>query len=1001
MKRLLPIVFPLLLILIVSVIAITNYTPHTYLTGWDNFQTDLNPWLGVKRSFDSVWQEGQSFGLVAGMGHAADLVRAISIFILSVVIPQPMLRYAFHILILILGVLGMYTALTYILGYSQKNSNTKASFVAPISFVGALFYLLNFASIQILYLPFESFSVMYGMLPWAVWSFFRIINPKRTKKDWLIFFIINIAITPQAVSQQLFVTYGMLMSALSIGIIFSQRNLDTLKTIIVAGISILLINAFWILPQFYFLKTSGYVVQEAKANQLHTDNIFDQNLTKGNITDFLLMKGFHYDLLDTGRGDAIFQPWKDYFNTPEVKLILYVLIGVTLLGIFSKRKYHAAFLLAYLVTALMLLLDTPPFSIINEVLRTNAFFSQIFRSPFTKYIIPYSFIASYLFAVGVETLVSFEKRKRGQITALFSLLLGIIICIQALPAFTGNYFAKDLRVTIPQDYLDTIAYLNHEDKTKRIALLPEYTFWGWFQHTWGYIGSGFLWYGVEQPIISRTFDVWSQTSESYFWQMKYALESENISSVENILEKYSVGYILLDSSIIAFGGNAKTLQYEKTKELLSQSAKIHLISKSKNITLYTFESTVPSKNFVSVATKLPDVGPVIKTTNQDLAYSTYKTYQSSQDRTYQRYFPFLGLLSETRTMSPVWTIKENEKTVTLTTNLASTLSINHYSEVLPDSNPTKILDEKTDSIRQYEMPLTLTIENGTVTVTFPKYTIDSIDIQNTTIQNYTNLGSISLEKHPDGVIMSGNNGAQPNITYTSPKLPQRYGYLFHINIEAPQKQLPYLNINDMTKKQRIIEDRLQTGNEYYILPPHYQYGLGYMYTLYSYTYPHVPKTSKINALSLYLFPYEAIKNIQIRDQSPMDSTKISNAINVKKLSYYSYRVTDNPDSFDTLILHQSFHEGWKAYSLNTTQCTSINGIQCHILNWFTETFPFLFGKEISQHILVNNWENGWVIDGKKDHTISIFFLPQLLQWLGFICVPIPFITILLKRKKRN
>ena len=77
-------------------------------------------------------------------------------------------------------------------------------------------------------------------------------------------------------------------------------------------------------------------------------------------------------------------------------------------------------------------------------------------------------------------------------------------------------------------------YFKNIDKNKRIALLPDHTFWGWFYHRWGYNGSGFLWYGIEQPIVSRTFDSWSSKSEGYFWEMKTAAEAENVEQFEAV-----------------------------------------------------------------------------------------------------------------------------------------------------------------------------------------------------------------------------------------------------------------------------------------------------------------------------------------------------------------------------------------------------------------------------------------------------------------------------------
>jgi len=92
----------------------------------------------------------------------------------------------------------------------------------------------------------------------------------------------------------------------------------------------------------------------------------------------------------------------------------------------------------------------------------------------------------------------------------------------------------------------------------------------------------------------------------------------------------------------------------------------------------------------------------------------------------------------------------------------------------------------------------------------------------------------------------------------------------------------------------------------------------------------------------------------------------------------------------------------------------VNGSQTVVLNesyenrWFvmTRTNTFPFWKPVGTHVLVNNWANGWVLEPSvishqpsdclnaedcKSTTLVIFFLPQLLQWLGFALLPLPFL----------
>jgi hypothetical protein len=67
----------IVIVAIVFLLAITNYVPNTFLTGWDNLQTDLAPWLGVKRAFWAVWEEYQSFGLTSGYGSCCRFTSSI------------------------------------------------------------------------------------------------------------------------------------------------------------------------------------------------------------------------------------------------------------------------------------------------------------------------------------------------------------------------------------------------------------------------------------------------------------------------------------------------------------------------------------------------------------------------------------------------------------------------------------------------------------------------------------------------------------------------------------------------------------------------------------------------------------------------------------------------------------------------------------------------------------------------------------------------------------
>ena len=437
--------YQLFLFFIVFVLFLVNYKPDTYLSGWDNLQTELNPGLAVKRAFFSVWEEYQSFGLTTGMAHAADLVRAIFLWIVSFILPQNMIRYFYNFLMLLLGGLGMFELLGG----------------GVMAFLGALFYLFNLGTVQIFYLPFESFSTFFAFLPWGIWSFINLLktgpvsysfpsgfgsqkvastpsgslNPRH---PFLVFFLINLLGTPAFYTQQLFVVYMLILGCIALGSLIGHPKGVQARKIFFSFLLILIVNSFWILPQLYFLKTNGNWVAQAKVNQMATEDTLYQNLEKGTLGIFLRLEGFYFDLKGI-KNTYLFAPWKDHFNG-FYGILPYMFGGLMIVGLLStiKNKKNASLdsssrlaglgmTLVGLLSALALMSATPPFSWVNIWLRQNSFINQMFRSPFTKFIVPYSLVYSYFVAQGIKTIVT--KKTNLFICLFFPILFPLLKAI--------------------------------------------------------------------------------------------------------------------------------------------------------------------------------------------------------------------------------------------------------------------------------------------------------------------------------------------------------------------------------------------------------------------------------------------------------------------------------------------------------------------------------------------------------------------------------------------
>jgi hypothetical protein len=955
----------ILLIAVVIALFAANYQLGTRLAGWDNLQTELNPGLAVKRAILAVWEEHQSFGLVSGMAHASDLVRSLFLWIVSFILPQNTIRYFFYFLMLAVGTTGVFKLFESVGMNKEKR---------VIAFIAALFYLFNLGSVQMNALPYEPFLVFFAFLPWEAWIFIRLLS---SSKYFVLFLLINLLATPQAYLQTIFFVYILILGCIFLGILISSvKKKAVVRKALFLFALIFVINSFWILPQMYFLKTSGDVIQTSKTNLLATEDVFFQNREKGTLDSFVKLEGFYYDLYNS-QEKQFFEAWKNHFAKPFFQPLPYLFAFIVILGFLNKKPYRLSFIFSYLLITIALLNATFPFSEINDLLRNNTFINQIFRSPFTKFIIPASLVTSYFFASGIDlviTLISrISKKLYRPILYLCSFVFLTSVILYALPVFDGQYLSPEMKVRIPEDYLELIEYFKGEDKNKRIALLPDYTFWGWFFHQWGYNGSGFLWYGIEQPITSRTFDVWSAKSESFFWENKTALEAEDLKKFNQVLEKYRIDYIVLDHSLLPVSSTLKGMQYERINTLLAENMKTTLVKKWQYFSLYRVKHNQPIDNFITVKNSLPNIGPIIRLTNEDNIYADFGDYQTNPLGEYDYYYPFLDLTTQTRVKGSGWKLEET--TDNFIVSRTTDFDFSNYELEIPSvSEPFYLYKEK--EVEEYQNTLKYLLDGRYLTVFIKKLPINSFALTKAKVTNLqANMGKIEEVKDKRSFSVKAVNGATASFGYDAPYLEQRYGYLVKIdNLNLSGRRL-FFYIMDLTKKQSYLEDRLINDNEYYILNPKYQWGLGYNFVFQGNSYKNIASENLLNDLTIYTFPYQEIKNVRLvrKDGVSLNKQPVS-AIQTRKINYFTYEAVI-PENLlnqnNTLILYQAFSPGWKAY------------ITPH--NTF---LPFVFGQELKDHTTVNNWANGWFLNSESTvlsqnkAKITLVFWPQYLEFLG-------------------
>jgi hypothetical protein len=1105
---------------LVLLLIITNYQAGTILSGWDNLHPEFDFALNIRRSLFAVWQEYQGLGLLGGMAHSTDLLRQLFLYAFSFILPSDLLRYFWTFLMLFTGAMGTYF---FIKVFIVTKSNSKL-----MPFLGGLFYLFNLATIQMFYVPFEAFIGFYGFLPWLLLASLLYFQKSTTKR--LTFLIITLFITtPAWYLQTLFVVFMLALSIILLPSLVKNFTRQLLLKAVKLYLIILLVNSFWLLPAAYFTLNYADVNINSKINQMATETIFMQNKEFGTLQDVALLKGFMFKGVDPNYSGTItymLKPWSDHLNNPVIALSGLLLFAVVLVGFVSTIKsrnsllwgFSALFIFSFIALAI----DTFPFSFINNILRDNIrILNQIFRFPFTKFSTLASFGFAVLFAIGAKELI-----KRNQ---KIPYILGLLIFLVIFPVFKGHLFYEKERAKIPPEYHQLFDFFKKQDPNSRIANFPQSTFWGWSFYNWphnnrpknneeksllqnaGYSGSGFLWYGIRQPILDRAFDVWSRPSENYYFEVTHALYSRNQLLFEKVLNKYQAQWLIVDKNVFDASSN-KVLFVTELEEMLANSSFAEKTASFGKIDVYKIKLSDNPKSFVFMSKNLPSVNEYTWN-NYDRAYFDTGTYINAPQEANDNFalYPFRSLSTSKSQDDKEFTVQEENATIAfinkLPPNPGSLLILPAFTKterIIPvqirslrtqGSSPiieakvllpqiivgTREIQKSTGPVFQTQLPpidstnypLSISIngatyspisnndqdvgvaffilnEQNTLTVSDnTKKTVSDIVFASDTFSNLQNSPQSMLltEKAEQSLTVrfpkidahymsfrpllkdaeqvrncdnfKGKNftteiianralilkskGATACTSFFAQNLPHDQGFAAFIkstHVKGQSLRFWVENTNQQTipLDTFLPKDEKETTSSF-IIPPMEQFGNSYAFHFYSSSIGRNETINELNSLSVHPIFYEYLKSIQIKS----DKTTTGELINTSgmKVSHPNeslYIINNLPagngQEKETIILSQSFDPGWKAYAMTDSKWPIINSLK--------HTFPFVFGKEVKKHVKANNWANGWVLDnqelGTKNQELVIVYLPQYLQYIGFL-LPLALLFGIFQRRR--
>lgn len=1131
LNRLKPHAVPLIILFLIWLTITIANVPGIgqWLTGWDNLHPEFNVLLNLQRALVGVWQEFQGLGLVGGHGYSATIPHTILVAFLSLLLPINLIRTSVIFLMLLIGSIGTYALAITFLSQGKDVTHTNTRWPA---LVAGVFTMLNLATIQNFYIPLEAFVIQFGLLPWLILSLWRLLD-RPTKGTFLFFLLVNIAISPIGFIPPLFVVTMLCvgMTVLAWFLMQPNRARLVLGIKIIAGITC--IHAFWLIPVAYFSATHQSVYLNAYNNLSSTENFIHMNQKYGTLAHLPIMRSFLFESLDVTDGGGttpIFSPWITHLRSPWITGIGYGFFVLALFGwivaLARARTSYKTFSVALLTLMLFTLLatDTVPFSWISLFLqKASPTFFQAFRIAFTKLSLAYALMISLLIGLGLAQIFTWVKRSVWQ--KLGTGIAILLLIIFSFPSFRGHFLYERTKQVILPAYVNLFTFFKQPSTQGRILNLPQGWNWGWTPYAWGYSGSGFLWYGIENPIMDRAFDVWSAQNENYYWELIYTLYSKQYEHFDALLRKYDISWVLFDPSVIPYQQSRAIFSTLDIASYLNSSSRLELFKTYDHLKLYRVTAK-PSESFISVETNLPNILPLYRWTENDAAYLRYGSYVSNPTKPPDVWYPFRSLFTKRGAEEREFTVEKSNDSYIITSKTpptdqpffleapayrdvgpyipgsisvkrtdgrlviqafalyptmtgtttgipfaspisislprtANTLNLFINGEeiktvVLPASdgmeqhvkttfltkrpNVIDVVDDRgkvVQTIRasvppeppspyQLTQPIRITIPTGTDEQSYNSNTDETFyqHQSHNCVNTSASLQKVGNDETGRFLIFSSDHEGKQCFDIILPKIPQSNGYLVEFQTKnVTGKPLTFVAINSQTRKNDMEVALPKTKTEmtsFFIIPPMQTDGLGYALKFLNEAEYGEPATNYLRSVRVTPIPYQWLtqlemtaekSSLQAQPQGTFDKLSVNPPLSVDhpNPAYYEIRLKTQDvggTKNQTLILSQSFDPGWIALQKN-------------------DAFPYF--TLLKEHVLVNNWENAWLVEPKSADqskhepstnssekanaeirrgwtsndsqlTIVIFFLPQLLQWLGFILLPLPFLWVWYTKK---
>ena len=980
---------PIILLLLCLFISFKAYTPNTFLTGWDTLHPEFNFPLNFKRLIN-IWHSEQGLGAIPAHAQVSELPRIFILWLFSFIFPLNFLRYSYIFLCFIAGPFGIYFLIKKIF---QKSINKNL-----IAFLSSLLYIFNLSTIQQFYVPFEMFPTQWAFMPFILLFSLKFLTEKKNSKNLIFFSLFTILAAPQAYASQLFYAFFIIYSLFLI--IYSFLKPKKLKKSLILILFTLLLNAFWLIPNLFYILSSSQLPQQNHDNRLYSQEYLLKNRKNGTLSDSTIIKGFYFDWSAFNFSKNTFKKlmpeWQQHLQNIDILIIGYLIFILStislIISFLKKNKLFISLSPFFIIPFILLANQVPPFSYLFNFLIRNSTIKESFRFIFTKLSILLLFALVLFFSYFLNFIFKKIKTKKSKI--IFSFIITISLIIYAFPLLQGKLISPIVKIDIPQQYFESWQFMKKQDDG-RVLTLPLNQSSGWQYYSWNYQGSGFLWFNLKQSLLDRDFDRWNHYNEQSYRELFNSLYSQDLQQFTKSLQKYQIKYIIWDQNLInSAGKNNDQITFKNESEKFIKDLKeqntLKLIKQFDSIFIY---QTNIDTSLLEIKNINNFVNPSYQWAYFDFANPDYLTINTKETN----YYPFRDLLSKNQKInlskidikeqsSDQWqiTLKNNNSQLKIPSIISTEKNIytplfiekkeNNYQLSFEFPFPKETLKSIQN---QFELSTTsskIKINNSTFNINpllNKKTYLGHINIF-TDKENYINNQLINFNfKEKTTIYLKNLTFNSQSITFTPLKtfknyndtedyfidlsdLPNSFGYILAFKSQyvsgIPLRVCLKNNHSLLCSLEDQLDKNIEKSWDYFLIPSTGKENFGYKLNISNISYGNQSSESILEKIAIIPIPFQLLSQSKSNNQS------------------------STPSRY--LIFNQSFHKNWKAY-------------------YFQGIKPIFLKK----HSLANNWANAWEIpEGINSSQIHLIFWPQLLQYLAFGLTISTFIYLLRKKK---